>query len=116
LSTTGGASRNGMKAAASGALPTAARPSGIARPPWEELGVEGYLPATAAGGGENTTEPVMEQTMGPLLIWAMRMVEALPRDIFVAQAERQRIIEAARAAVPTTGGKAALETAHVPQP
>jgi hypothetical protein len=87
-----------------------ARPSGIGRPPWEELGVEGYLPATAAArGGENSTEPVAEQTMGPLLIWAMRMVEDLSEDIFAAQAERQRIIEAARAAVPTPEGKAALE-------
>ena len=86
-----------------------ARPSGIGRPPWEELGVEEYLPTRAAGGGENTTEPIAEQTMGPLLIWAMRMVEDLSKDIFAAQAERQRIIEAARAAVPTSEGKAALE-------
>ena len=87
-----------------------ARPSGIGRPPWEELGVEGYLPATtAARGGENSTEPVAEQTMGPLLIWAMRVVEDLSADIFAAQAERQRVIEAARAAVPTPDGRAALE-------
>jgi integrase len=86
-----------------------ARPNGIGRPPWEELGLEGYLPAAAGGGGENTTEPVVEQTMGPLLIWAMRVVENLSRDIFAAQAERHRIIEAARSAVPTAEGKAALE-------
>jgi integrase len=87
-----------------------ARRSGIGRPPWEELGVEGYLPATtAARGGENSTEPVAEQTMGPLLIWAMRVVEDLSADIFAAQAERQRIIEAARAAVPTPEGRAALK-------
>lgn len=87
-----------------------ALPSGIGRPPWEELGIEGYLPATtSARGGENSTEPVAEQTMGPLLIWAMRVVEDLSADIFAAQAERQRVIEAARTAVPTPEGRAALE-------
>ena len=34
--------------------------------------------------------------MGPLLIWAMRMIDDLSGDIFAAWAERQRIIEAAR--------------------
>ena len=88
-----------------------ARPSGIGRPPWEELGLEGYLPAAAAagGGGENTTEPVAVQTMGPLLIWAMRMVEDLSGDIFAAQAERQRLIEAGRTATCTPAGQDALK-------
>jgi hypothetical protein len=64
-----------------------ARPSGIARPPWEELGADDYLPvAASAGGGENATEPLAEQTIGPLLIWTMRLVEDLSRDILTGSA------------------------------
>ena len=47
--------------------------------------------------------------MGPLLIWAMRMVDDLSGDILAAWAERQRLIEAARAATATPAGQAALE-------
>jgi hypothetical protein len=84
-------------------------PAGIGRPPWEELGIDGYLPAADRGRGENTTEPLAEQTMGPLLIWAMRMVEDLSGDILAAWAGRQRLISAARAAAGTPAGHAALE-------
>ena len=98
-------------------------PAGIGRPPWEELGIDGYLPAADRGRGENTTEPLAEQTMGPLLIWAMRMVEDLSGDILAAWAERQRLISAARAAAGTPAGHAALEAylrplidGHVPLP
>ena len=66
-------------------------------------------PPQTAAGGENTTEPLAEQTMGPLLIWAMRMVEDLSGDILAAWAERQRLISAARAAAGTPAGHAALE-------
>ena len=46
---------------------------------WEELGVDDYLPAEAStSGGENTTEPIAEQTMGPLLIWATRAAWCSP--------------------------------------
>jgi integrase len=87
-----------------------AHPNGIGRPPWEELGVDDYLPAgSSAGGGENATEPIAEQTMGPLLIWAMRMVEDLSGDILAAWADRQRLIEASRSATATPAGRAALE-------
>jgi integrase len=87
-----------------------ARPSGIERPPWVDLGVGDYLPvATAPGGGENATEPIAERTMGPLLIWAMRMVDDLSGDILAAWAERQRLTEAARTNVATPAGTAALE-------
>lgn len=58
-----------------------ASPSGIGKPPWEELGIDGYQPAAGRGGGENTTEPLAEQTIGPLLVWAMRMTEDLSGDI-----------------------------------
>jgi hypothetical protein len=87
-----------------------ARPSGIGRPPWDELGMDAYLPAEcSSNGGENTTEPIAEQTMGPLLVWAMRMVDELSGDIFAAWTERQRLIEAARTAACTPAGRAALE-------
>jgi hypothetical protein len=88
-----------------------ARPNGIACPPWEDLGLDDYLPAaTSAGGGENATEPIAEQTIGPLLTWAMRLVGDLSGDILAGWAERQRLIEAARANAPTPAGLAALET------
>ena len=85
-------------------------PSGIARPPWEELGLDDYLPAaTTSGGGENATEPLAEQTIGALLIWAMRLVENLSGDILAGWAERQRLIGAARASTATPAGLAGLE-------
>ncbi|TVZ06299.1 integrase [Trebonia kvetii] len=86
-----------------------ARPNGIGRPPWDDLGVDDYLPAATPGGGENTTEPLAEQTMGPLLTWAMRMVDDLSGDILAAWAERQRLIKAAQATTATPAGHAALE-------
>jgi len=87
-----------------------ARASGIGRPPWDEIGADDYLPAaTTAGGGENSTEPIAEQTMGPLLIWAMRMVDDLSEDILAAWAERQQLVRRASAATATPAGQAALE-------
>ena len=76
----------------------------------EDLGLDDYLPAaTSAGGGENATEPIAEQTIGPLLTWAIRLVEDLSGDILFAWPSRQRIIKAARANAPTPAGLAALE-------
>lgn len=86
-----------------------ARPCGIGRPPWEDLGADDYLPAQSSSGGENSTEPLSEETMGPLLIWAMRMVDDLSADILAAWAESQRLIEAARSNSATPGGQAALD-------
>ena len=87
-----------------------ARPSGIARPPWEDRGVDDYLPAaTTTGSGENATEPLAEQTMGPLLIWAMRLVDDLSGDILAGWAERQRLINAACASTAAPAGRARLE-------
>ena len=85
-----------------------AHPSGIGRPPWDDHGVDDYLPAATSTTGENTTEPVVEQTMGPLLIWAMRTVEDFADDILTAFAEHQRLNEAADTNPPTTAGRAAL--------
>ncbi|WP_406341928.1 integrase [Streptomyces sp. NBC_01578] len=67
-----------------------ARPSEVGCPPWETEGVDDYLPP-ATSGGENETEAIAEQTMGPLLIWAIRMVEDFSDDILAAWAERNRL-------------------------
>ena len=75
-----------------------ARSNGIGRPLWDELGADDYLPAATSGGaGENATDPIAEQTMAPLLIWAMRLVDDLGDDILAGWAERQRLTQAARA-------------------
>ena len=86
-----------------------ARPSGIGRPPWEDLGVDDYLPAATASGGENSTEPFAEETIGPLLTWAMRIVDDLSGDILAAWAESQRITQVADASTDTPAGRAALD-------
>ncbi|MFI5966668.1 integrase [Streptomyces asoensis] len=69
-------------------------PIGVCEPPWEQEGADDYLPA-ATSAGENATDPVTEQTMGPLLIWAMRMVDDFAGDILTAWSERQRLRSAA---------------------
>ena len=68
-----------------------------------------FEPRRVPAAGENSTEPLAEQTMGPLLIWAMRMVDDLSGDILAAWAERQRLAEAALANTATPAGTAALE-------
>jgi hypothetical protein len=83
------------------------RPTGVGKPPWQELGADDYLPAATTTGGENSTEPLAEQTMGPLLIWAMRLID-LADDILAAWAERQRLANAARTNVVTQASRAAL--------
>jgi hypothetical protein len=86
-----------------------ASPAGIGRPPWDELGVDDYLPAaTSSSGGENTTEPLAVETMGPLLVWAMRMVDDFADDILAAWAEARRLTAAALSNPATPAGKAAL--------
>ncbi|MFI6797599.1 hypothetical protein [Streptosporangium canum] len=86
-----------------------ARPAGIGRPPWDELGADDYLPAvSSSSGGENTTEPLAAETMGPLLVWAMRMVDDFADDILAAWAETQRLKAAGRSNASTPAGEAAL--------
>ncbi|MGW3823393.1 integrase [Streptomyces sp. NPDC005071] len=69
-----------------------ARPCGIGMPPWHEVGVDDYLPADGSeGNAENSREPLSPATMGPLLIWAMRLVDDLSEDIMSAWAETERI-------------------------
>jgi hypothetical protein len=83
-------------------------PVRIGRPPWEDQGIDDYLPAATEVGGENATEPLAEQTMGPLLIWAMRMVDEFADDILAGWAERQRLVELASTTSGTPAGRAAL--------
>ncbi|MFG3151433.1 integrase [Streptomyces sp. NPDC048219] len=83
------------------------RPGGIDCPPWETAGVDDYLPA-ATPGGENATEAIAEQTMGPLLVWAIRTVEEFSDDILSAWAEHNRVRAAAASNIATPASRAAL--------
>ncbi|MFE2711947.1 integrase [Streptomyces mirabilis] len=84
------------------------RPAGIARPPWDEFGADDYLPASTYMGGENTTEVLAEETMGPLLVWAMRVVDDFADDILAASAESKRLTHAAKTNTTTPAGLSAL--------
>lgn len=87
-----------------------ARPAGVSRPPWDELGADDYLPAaSSAGGGENTSEPIAEATMGPLLVWALRMVDDLADDILAGHTDTKRLAETGRTIPSTSAGQAALD-------
>ncbi|MCX4789696.1 integrase [Streptomyces sp. NBC_01221] len=91
-----------------------ARPAGIARPPWDEVGVDDYLPTEKGSGGENTREPLATQTMGPLLVWAMRMVDDFADDILAGWEESRRLTERARTAVASPETRAALHAYLAP--
>ncbi|MER7848368.1 integrase [Kitasatospora sp. NPDC096077] len=91
-----------------------ARPAGVARPPWDEFGVDDYLPPATALGGENSREPLSAQTMGPLLVWAIRLVEDLAGDILAAWQESERLRRTARTNVATEAGQAALRAFFEP--
>ncbi|MEU9305220.1 integrase [Streptomyces sp. NPDC048269] len=84
-------------------------PLGVGRPPWDVHGVDDYLPpATSALGGENLTEELAPETMGPLLVWAIRMVDDYAEDILAAAAERRQLSAAANSNVGTPASLAAL--------
>ncbi|WP_367429055.1 integrase [Streptomyces celluloflavus] len=85
-----------------------ARPAGIARPPWDEHGVDDYLPPATSYSGENRTEPLAADTMGPLLVWAIRMVVDFSDDILAAHATNQRLRQIVRATTATPAGLASL--------
>ncbi|MFF4948952.1 integrase [Streptomyces chattanoogensis] len=91
-----------------------ARPAGVGRPPWDEFGADDYLPAATSRGGENTTEVLAEQTMGPLLIWAIRMVDDLADDILAAWEVRKQLVAAARSNPANQAGKEALDALLIP--
>ncbi|MGW3460587.1 integrase [Streptomyces olivaceoviridis] len=94
----------------------AARRCGIAQPPWETEGVDDYLPAAGGtGAGENSTEPLDPQVIGPLLVWAIRTVEDFADDILAAWAEHRRLHALAADFTGTTAGRqAALEAYLLP--
>ncbi|WP_371787134.1 integrase [Streptomyces albidoflavus] len=71
---------------------TGTRPLGIAEPPWNREGCDDYLPA-ASSTAENTTDPISPATMGPLLIWSLRMVEDFADDILNAWAEHTKMVQ-----------------------
>ncbi|MFD8440475.1 integrase [Streptomyces microflavus] len=83
-------------------------PLGIAAPPWAHEGVDDYLPAQTSRG-ENSTEPITPATMGPLLIWALRMVDDFSADILAAWQETHRITELSEQAACTPESKARLK-------
>ncbi|MER5548587.1 integrase [Streptomyces sp. NPDC002589] len=86
-------------------------PLGVGRPPWDVHGVDDYLPpATTAQTGENLTEELSPETMGPLLIWAIRLVDDFAEDILAADAERRRLRSAALASVGTPDTLTALHS------
>lgn len=91
-----------------------AAPAGVVRPPWDTEGVDDFLPACARAGGENTTEPLDPQTLGPLLIWALRVVDDFAGDILAAAAERRRLTEVAQLNKGTPAARAALEDFLLP--
>ncbi|MFJ6770267.1 integrase [Kitasatospora sp. NPDC091257] len=88
-----------------------ARPAGIIRPPWDTEGIDDYLPAEKREGGrENTAEPLDPSVVGPLMVWAIRLVEDLADDILTAWDERTRITFQARSNRATLESRAALDT------
>ncbi|MCX5343681.1 integrase [Streptomyces atratus] len=88
---------------------TSPAPLHIPEPPWERAGIDDFLPAASAGG-ENLTEAISPETMGPLLIWALRMVDDFAEDILAAWSENRRLTEVAKAAPRTKEGLARLNT------
>ncbi|MEU2179857.1 integrase [Streptomyces thermolilacinus] len=83
--------------------------AGMAMPPWNHLGVDDFLPTTPAPGrGENTTEPISPATMGPLLIWALRMVDDFADDILAAWTESRRLADIAACTPASPASKARL--------
>ncbi|MBY8889418.1 hypothetical protein K7472_31925 [Streptomyces sp. PTM05] len=93
-----------------------ARPLGITRPPWDTAGVDDFLPASdaSADGVENTTEPLDPQVIGPMLTWAIRVVEDFADDILAGWAENRRLTALAEATAANPTGRAALRAYLLP--
>ncbi|MBC9725751.1 hypothetical protein [Streptomyces sp. TRM68367] len=58
-------------------------------------------PPATPGPGENSREPIDPATMGPLLIWALRVVDDFADDIVSDWTEMQRLTEQAEQTVGT---------------
>ncbi|MEU2224630.1 integrase [Streptomyces sp. NPDC018347] len=72
-----------------------ASPAGITRPPWEEEGVDDYLPSADGSRAENSMEPLDPKVLGPLLVWAIRLVDDFADDILASWQERERLLATA---------------------
>ncbi|MET7361197.1 integrase [Streptomyces sp. NPDC005562] len=92
-----------------------ASPCGITRPPWEDEGIDDYLPTeTGDGSGENKTEPLDPAVIGPLLTWSIRLVEDFSGDILAAWDERRRMHAQVKSAKTTREGLAAVKSYLLP--
>ena len=69
-----------------------ARPAGITRPPWEEEGVDDYLPSADGSRAENSMEPLDLKVLGPLLVWAIRFVDDFADHILASWEARERLL------------------------
>ncbi|MFJ6011482.1 integrase [Streptomyces sp. NPDC092952] len=85
-----------------------AQPLGIGEPPWHWEGIDDFLPAATARG-ENATEPITAATMGPLLIWALRVVDDFAEDIMSAWEKAAEMTARAEATVTNKLGLARIK-------
>jgi hypothetical protein len=88
---------------------------GVIQPPWETEGIDNYLPeASGAGSGENSTRPLDPKVIGPLLVWAIRMVDDLADDVLAAWAENRRLTALADKPSVGAAGRTALTAYLLP--
>ncbi|GHG59690.1 hypothetical protein GCM10012320_33940 [Sinomonas cellulolyticus] len=83
-------------------------PAGFCEPPWMSEGADDFLPA-GSSTGENSTEPITPEAMGPLLVWALRVVEDFAEDILSAVRRKEEILATSARTATTPEGWAALE-------
>jgi hypothetical protein len=83
-------------------------PVGLCEPPWLTEGADDFLPA-GSSMGENSTEPITPETMGPLLVWALRVVDDFAEDILTAVQRKEEILARSKQTPNTPDGQAALE-------
>jgi hypothetical protein len=83
-----------------------AAPCGIGQPPWESGRIDDYLPDRTPTGPENATPPLAENTIAPLLMWAMRLVDDLAADVIAAHTECRRLEDAIPPVASAGGGEA----------
>lgn len=69
-------------------LPSQSR---LAMPPWERLNNLEDIVGVSDWTAENKTEPIHPQTMSPLLLWSLRLVENFSDDILHAAALRDKM-------------------------
>jgi hypothetical protein len=87
---------------------SSAFPVGFCEPPWLTEGADDFLPA-GSSMAENSTEPITPETMGPLLIWALRVVEDFADDILIAVQRKKEILARSKQNRATPEGQTALE-------